>query len=129
MKILVVEDNEINMEIAEFYLTEAGAKTEKAWNGAEAVQKFAESEAGSFDVILMDVMMPVMDGLEATRRIRALEHPDAGTVTILAMTAQSSADSIRQCEQAGMNGYIAKPVEAAELLRILAENVPKGYKR
>ena len=129
MKILVVEDNEINMEIAEFYLTEAGAKTEKAWNGAEAVQKFAESEAGSFDVILMDVMMPVMDGLEATRRIRALEHPDAGTVTILAMTAQSSADSIHQCEQAGMNGYIAKPVEAAELLRILAENVPKGYKR
>ena len=129
MKILVVEDNEINMEIAEFYLTEAGAKTEKAWNGAEAVQKFAESETGSFDVILMDVMMPVMDGLEATRRIRALEHPDAGTVTILAMTAQSSADSIHQCEQAGMNGYIAKPVEAAELLRILAENVPKGYKR
>ena len=129
MKILVVEDNEINMEIAEFYLTEAGAKTEKAWNGAEAVQKFAESETGSFDVILMDVMMPVMDGLEATRRIRALEHPDAGTVTILAMTAQSSADSIRQCEQAGMNGYIAKPVEAAELIKILAENVPKGYKR
>ena len=58
-----------------------------------------------------------------------LEHPDAGTVTILAMTAQSSADSIHQCEQAGMNGYIAKPVETAELLRILAENVPKGYKR
>ena len=129
MRVLLVEDNEINMEIAEFYLTEAGAKTEKAWNGAEAVQKFAESEKGSFDVILMDVMMPVMDGLEATRRIRALEHPDAGTVTILAMTAQSSADSIHHCEQAGMNGYIAKPVETAELLRILAENVPKWYKR
>ncbi len=128
MKILVVEDNEINMEIAEFYLTEAGAKTEKAWNGAEAVQKFAESEAGSFDAILMDVMMPVMDGLEATRRIRALEHPDAGTVTILAMTAQSSADSIHQCEQAGMNGYIAKPVEAAELIKILSEKCPKGCK-
>ena len=128
MKILVVEDNEINMEIAEFYLTEAGAKTEKAWNGAEAVQKFAESETGSFDVILMDVMMPVMDGLEATRRIRALEHPDAGTVTILAMTAQSSADSIHQCEQAGMNGYIAKPVEAAELIKILSEKCPKGCK-
>ena len=129
MKILVVEDNEINMEIAEFYLTEAGAKTEKAWNGAEAVQKFAESETGSFDVVLMDVMMPVMDGLEATRRIRALEHPDAGTVTILAMTAQSSADSIHQCEQAGMNGYIAKPVEAAELIKILSEKCPKGCKR
>ena len=129
MRVLLVEDNEINMEIAEFYLTEAGAKTEKAWNGAEAVQKFAESEAGSFDVILMDVMMPVMDGLEATRRIRALEHPDAGTVTILAMTAQSSADSIHQCEQAGMNGYIAKPVEAAELIKILSEKCPKGCKR
>ena len=129
MRVLLVEDNEINMEIAEFYLTEAGAKTEKAWNGAEAVQKFAESETGSFDVILMDVMMPVMDGLEATRRIRALEHPDAGTVTILAMTAQSSADSIHQCEQAGMNGYIAKPVEAAELIKILSEKCPKGCKR
>lgn len=76
-------------------------------------------------MVLMDVMMPVMDGLEATRRIRALDRPDAGTVTILAMTAQSSADSIRQCEQAGMDGYIAKPMEAAELLRILAEKCPQ----
>ena len=80
-------------------------------------------------MVLMDVMMPVMDGLEATRRIRALEHPDAGTVTILAMTAQSSAGSIHQCEQAGMNGYIAKPVEAAELIKILSEKCPKGCKR
>ena len=79
-------------------------------------------------MVLMDVMMPVMDGLEATRRNRALDRPDAGTVTILAMTAQSAADSICQCEQAGMDGYIAKPVEAAELIKILSEKCPKGCK-
>ena len=125
----LVEDNELNREIAQFILEHTGITVVNAENGKEAVEIFKASEQGEFDFILMDVMMPVMDGLEATRRIRALEHPDAGTVTILAMTAQSSADSIHQCEQAGMNGYIAKPVEAAELLRILAENVPKGYKR
>lgn len=128
-EILLVEDVELNREIAETILTEAGFHVNSVEDGKQAVN-YMESEKGNMiDLILMDVMMPVMDGLEATRRIRALEHPDAGTVTILAMTAQSSADSIHQCEQAGMNGYIAKPVEAAELLRILAENVPKGYKR
>ena len=128
-EILLVEDVELNREIAETILTEAGFHVNSVEDGKQAVD-YMESEKGNMiDLILMDVMMPVMDGLEATRRIRALEHPDAGTVTILAMTAQSSADSIHQCEQAGMNGYIAKPVEAAELLRILAENVPKGYKR
>lgn len=128
-EILLVEDVELNREIAETILTEAGFHVNSVEDGKQAVD-YMESEKGNMiDLILMDVMMPVMDGLEATRRIRALEHPDAGTVTILAMTAQSSADSIHQCEQAGMNGYIAKPVEAAELIKILAENVPKGYKR
>ena len=124
----MVEDNELNREIAQFILEHTGITVVNAENGKEAVEIFKASEQGEFDFILMDVMMPVMDGLEATRRIRALEHPDAGTVTILAMTAQSSADSIHQCEQAGMNGYIAKPVEAAELIKILSEKCPKGCK-
>ena len=123
--ILVVDDNqEIVYSISELLKYE-GYQVVKAYDGMEALNAL---EINNIDLILLDVMMPVMDGLEATRRIRALEHPDAGTVTILAMTAQSSADSIRQCEQAGMNGYIAKPVEAAELIKILSEKCPKGCK-
>ena len=116
MKILVVEDNEINMEIAEFYLTEAGAKTEKAWNGAEAVQKFAESETGSFDVILMDVMMPVMDGLEATRIIRKMERPDAVQIPIFAMTANAFSDDRKRCKEAGMTEHLAKPLNSEKMI-------------
>ena len=115
----MVEDNELNREIAQFILEHTGITVVNAENGKEAVEIFKASEQGEFDFILMDVMMPVMDGLEATRRIRALEHPDAGTVTILAMTAQSSADSIHQCEQAGMNGYIAKPIHVKEIMEAL----------
>ena len=126
LHILLVEDNEINMEIAEFYLTDAGAMVDQAWNGAEAVQKFADSAPGTYDAVLMDVMMPVMDGLEATRKIRSLERPDAGKVLILAMTAQSSRDSVRECERTGMNGYIAKPVEEAELVKVLLKMTHKG---
>ncbi len=76
-KVLLVEDNEINMEIAEFYLTEHGAAVEKAWNGKEAIEKFQASAKGEFAVILMDVMMPVMDGIQAAKAIRTLNHPDA----------------------------------------------------
>ena len=125
-KILVVDDDKNICELLRLYLVKEGYNVTMVHDGGAALAEFDKLHP---DLVLLDVMMPVMDGLEATRRIRALEHPDAGTVTILAMTAQSSADSIHQCEQAGMNGYIAKPVEAAELLRILAENVPKGYKR
>ena len=77
MKILLVEDNEINMEIAQFYLEEAGAKVEKAWNGQEAVALFSQKPAGSFDAILMDIVMPKMDGFEAARQIRRVSHKDA----------------------------------------------------
>ena len=124
-KILVVDDDKNICELLRLYLVKEGYNVTMVHDGGAALAEFDKLHP---DLVLLDVMMPVMDGLEATRRIRALEHPDAGTVTILAMTAQSSADSIHQCEQAGMNGYIAKPVEAAELIKILSEKCPKGCK-
>ena len=89
IRVLLVEDNELNAEIAEFILTENGAKVETVNNGLEAVQHFEDSEPGTYDVILMDVMMPVMDGLTATRTIRALDRQDAKTIPIIAMTANA----------------------------------------
>ena len=124
-KILVVDDDKNICELLRLYLVKEGYNVTMVHDGGAALAEFDKLHP---DLVLLDVMMPVMDGLEATRRIRALEHPDAGTVTILAMTAQSSADSIHQCEQSGMNGYIAKPVEAAELIKILSEKCPKGCK-
>ena len=109
VQVLLVEDNEINMEIAEFYLTERGAAVAKAWNGREAVEK-VKAEPRCFDVVLMDVMMPVLDGLVATREIRALPYPAAG-VPILAMTAQDTREAEQECKDAGMNDYLAKPVD------------------
>ena len=119
MRVLLVEDNDINMEIAEFYLTDAGIQVEKAWNGKEAVEKFAASELGHYDLVLMDIMMPVMDGIESAKQIRALERKDAKKIPILAMTAQSAEESKESCGQAGMNGYISKPVDPDHLKEIL----------
>ena len=112
VRVLLVEDNALNMEIAQFLLETAGAMVTRAWNGREAVDAFAASEPGSFDVILMDVMMPVMDGLEASRTIRAMARPDAGTVPIFAMTANAFYDDIRRSREAGMNEHLTKPLEA-----------------
>ena len=121
-KILLVEDNEINMEIAQFYLEEAGAKVEKAWNGQEAVALFSQNPAGSFDAILMDVMMPVMDGMEATQRIRDLKREDAASIPIIAMTAQTTADIRETCRKAGMDDYIAKPIREEELAKVIRKS-------
>ena len=118
-KILLVEDNALNMEIAEFMLTTAGARVVKATNGEEAVKLFADSAPGEIRVILMDVMMPVMDGLQATREIRALERADARSVPIIAMTANAYDDDVERALEAGMNEYIAKPVEKRKLIDIV----------
>ena len=118
-QILLVEDNEINMEIAEFYLKELGIVVDKAWNGKEAIDKFEESAPGTYDLILMDIMMPVMGGREAARRIRTLERPDAETVRIYAMTAQVSSESVHKCLASGMNGHIAKPIDESKLREII----------
>ena len=117
VQVLLVEDNEINMEIAEFYLTERGAIVTKAWNGEEAVEK-VEAEPTRFAVVMMDVMMPVMDGLTATRAIRALPYPAAG-VPILAMTAQNTEEAARECKENGMNDYIAKPMDPDHMAEVL----------
>ena len=120
-KVLLVEDNDLNMEIAQFLLESSGAKVTKAWNGREAMDAFAASEPGSFDVILMDVMMPVMGGLEAARAIRAMERPDAATVPIFAMTANAFQDDIQRSREAGMNEHLTKPLDAKQLLAAIAK--------
>lgn len=120
-RILLVEDNELNMEIAEFIFTEQGAVITKAWNGKEAVDIFAASEPGSFDIILMDIMMPEMDGLEAARKIRKLVREDVHRLPILAMSANSFPDDVQRSLDAGMNGHIAKPIDMSKLWNTLAE--------
>ena len=119
MKVLLVEDNELNMEVAEFLLEREGIVVTKAWNGEEAVQTFTASKPGDFDVVLMDVMMPVKDGLDATREIRALEREDAKNIPIFAMTANAFADDIAHSRAAGMNEYIAKPLDIQRLRQTL----------
>ena len=119
-KVLLVEDNELNMEIAQFLLENEGATVTKAWNGQQAVDMFAASAPGQYDVILMDVMMPVMGGLDAARAIRAMERPDAGQIPILAMTANAFQDDVRLSREAGMNEHLTKPLNAQELTAAIA---------
>ena len=115
MHILVAEDNEINMEIAEFYLQEAGATVEKAWNGHEAVEKFSKAPQGTYSLILMDLMMPVMDGLAATSAIRALQRDDAKSIPIVAMTAKAFDEDKEASRLAGMDEYLIKPIDQQKL--------------
>ena len=121
MHILLVEDNDLNMEIAEFYLQEYGARIEKAWNGKEAVEKFLASAPNTYDMILMDIMMPVMDGLEASLAIRLSKRTDAKNIPIIAMTAQASKECMQQCSDAGMNGHLTKPVASQKLIETIIE--------
>ena len=116
LRILLVEDNELNMEIVEFMLSDCKAIVEKAVNGLEAVEKFEASEAGTYDVILMDIMMPVMDGLTATKSIRALDRGDAKTIPIIAMTANAFKEDADKCLQAGMNAHLAKPLDIQKVI-------------
>lgn len=118
-KVLVVEDNELNMEIARFHLEGAGAIVTNVWNGKEAVELFEESNPGDFDVILMDMTMPVMGGLEATIKIRNMDREDAKTIPIFAMTANVFADDVAQCFKVGMNEHIAKPIEAKKIISLI----------
>lgn len=121
MHILLAEDNDLNMEIATTLLEEAGAVITPAENGKIAVEKFSESSEGEFDVILMDVMMPEMNGYEATRAIRALDRPDALKVPIFAMTANAFAEDALKAKEAGMDEHIAKPLNVEALIRTLAK--------
>ena len=121
MRLLLAEDNELNMEVAAFLLENSGAIVTKAWNGKEALDIFAASPRDSFDVILMDVMMPVMDGYEAAAAIRELPRADAQTTAIIAMTANAFAEDRQKAYESGMNEHLAKPIDKEELLRTIAK--------
>ena len=112
---LLVEDNALNREIANFMLTDQGLIIDEADDGQQAIETFAKSEPGTYSYIFMDVMMPVMNGLEATRRIRQLNRPDAQSVPIIAMTANAFAEDRQACLDAGMNAHVGKPIEAQAL--------------
>ena len=120
VNVLLAEDNELNMEIAEFVLESAGAKVIKAFNGKEALEIFKASEQGEIDVILMDVMMPVMDGLEAARYIRWSNKENARDIPIIAMTANAFTEDRRRVLEAGMNEHLAKPLESEVLIKTIA---------
>lgn len=119
-RILLAEDIDINWEVAYEILSAAGLELERAVNGKDCVEKFAGSEIGYFDAILMDIRMPVMDGYEATRAIRELERPDKD-LPIIAMTADAFADDVQYCIDCGMNGHLAKPIDISECMRMLQQ--------
>lgn len=119
--ILLVEDNELNMDIARMLLEDAGANVTEAVNGHQAVDRFVENDPGTFDVILMDVMMPVMNGYEATRCIRSLDRKDAGTIPIIAMTANAFTEDIERAKNSGMNEHLAKPLNIPKMLSVIAK--------
>ena len=116
-RVLLVEDNELNMEIAQFILENENMQVNCAWNGKEAVDIFARSKPGEYDLILMDIMMPVMDGLEATRQIRAMDRLDAKLIPIVAMSANAFQDDVERSKKAGMNQHISKPLTGESVIR------------
>ena len=120
-KLLVAEDNELNMEIILEVLSETGVRIDTAVNGQEAVDRFARSAVHEYCLILMDIQMPVMDGYEATRRIRAMQRPDAATVGIVAMSANAFAEDVRKSRQCGMNEHLSKPLDMEKLFDTLAQ--------
>lgn len=126
MKVLLVEDNELNMEVAQFFLENAGMKVTKARDGQEAVEYFTASEEGFFDLILMDIMMPVMDGLEATKQIRALQRKDAKEIPVIAMTANAFNEDKEQTQEAGMNGHLSKPIDVEKMMQVFEKCLLKG---
>lgn len=120
LRVLLVEDNDLNAEIAQFTLSRAGAVVTHAKDGESAVEAFAASAPHEYDVVLMDIMMPGIDGLEATRQIRAVDREDAATTPIIAVSANAFADDRRLSREAGMNAHLSKPVSSQELVEALA---------
>lgn len=121
MKVLAAEDNELNREIMQYLLEDAGAEVVTAENGKEALDIFEKSSPGTFDCIIMDVMMPVMDGLEATRRLRVLKRPDAQSIPVIAVSANAFREDIERSKEAGVNCHISKPVKAGQLFQAMTE--------
>ena len=128
LHVLLTEDNELNMEIAEFVLQNEGTVVTKAWNGQEAVDIFRKSRPGEFDAILMDIMMPVMNGYEAAKMIRSLDREDAKVIPIIAMTANAFTEDKMRAKEAGMDEHIAKPVDGKLLVKVINELVKRDQR-
>ena len=128
LHVLLTEDNELNMEIAEFVLQNEGAVVTKAWNGQKAVDIFRKNRPGEFDVILMDIMMPVMNGYEAAKMIRSLDREDAKVIPIVAMTANAFIEDRMRAKEAGMDEHIAKPVDRKLLVKVINELVKRNQR-
>ena len=129
LHVLLTEDNELNMEIAEFVLQNEGAVVTKAWNGQKAVDIFRKSRPGEFDAILMDIMMPVMNGYEAAKMIRSLDREDAKVIPIIAMTANAFTEDKMRAKEAGMDEHIAKPVDGKLLVKVINELVKHNQEK
>lgn len=124
MKLLLAEDNDLNAEIATVQLEELGIQVERAVDGQQAVDNFAENAPGTFNMILMDVMMPKMNGYEATKTIRGMrDREDALTIPIIAMTANAFAEDVQASLDAGMNGHLSKPIVMEEVKKTIARNL------
>ena len=121
LHLLAAEDNELNAEIIEMLLTDDGAKVTVAKNGRQAVEHFENNPPGTFDAILMDVMMPVMDGIAATKAIRAMDRADAKTIPIIAMTANAFEEDAKRCLAAGMTAHLAKPFQIEDVEKTIVE--------
>ena len=129
LHVLLTEDNELNMEIAEFVLQNEGAVVTKAWNGQKAVDIFRKNRPGEFDAILMDIMMPVMNGYEAAKLIRSLDREDAKVIPIIAMTANAFTEDKMRAKEAGMDEHIAKPVDGKLLVKAINELVKHNQEK
>ena len=124
VRILLAEDNDLNAEIAMVQLEELGIQVTRAADGSEAVNLFAENPLDTFDMIIMDIMMPEMNGYEATKAIRGMtSRPDAGRIPIIAMTANAFAEDVQASFDAGMNGHLSKPIVMEEIVQAIARNL------
>ena len=129
LNLMLVEDNELNAEVAEILLEDEGAIITMVNDGQQAVELFNNNPVGTFDAILMDIMMPVMDGLTATKAIRALNRPDAGIIPIIAMTANAFAEDVQRCLDAGMNAHLAKPLDIEKVKKTICEHTIELYNK
>lgn len=123
INILLCEDNVLNREIANRLLSDKGIIVTNAVNGKDGVDKFSESEIGFYDLILMDIRMPIMDGLEATKKIRSLNREDAALIPIIAISANAFDDDIAACKAAGMNAHLGKPIVLEKMFETIEKNV------